>query len=318
MNHTTAFVFDRLNENSLLAAAVAKHYLGVQIYDVEQVARHHFPHENMEFHWVGIQPTDYLAKTIKGKHYCYSPDYTKKLLVNNVYMVNNVRNGNEYMSVVEQVIYETIIPTFDAVDDEIIRLQTAIGNFGGDDTEMQNLVEFNSAKIKELSEQREANVANIQQWIGVGFFMRQFYERETAMYIVHCGFRLIKMVFEFVYYNRPWDNSVVVQVNDDHTLVREGTDEFPSEAESKMKAEYLDAVEKTKHLLSLCAQAEFRSINSKVIATQEINISDHHLYVAKRLIGMAGQIWRTPRMFGKESVWTSNEKESRQKESLAA
>lgn len=101
------FVYDKLNENSLVAAAVLKQYGYMNTVDLGRLDYESYK-KATTFIWLGLQPVQYLAnKYYKHKHVAFIPKCNDRPTCENTV----IYTGN-YESVTEMVIEEILMKMF--------------------------------------------------------------------------------------------------------------------------------------------------------------------------------------------------------------
>lgn len=252
MSNKFIFVFERTNENSLLAAAVLKKFGNLKIMEVEQVDKEIF--EDIEaMYWLGFQPLEFLARKIRCDHIAFIP---KSLETPNA--PNVTINTGDYETITQQIFTEVLMP-----QNDIFQIHDVVRDL----------------------------------WIGYAYRVEQFHKKTPARELtlkgkvhvindftsIQIAYNVIRMAFDYVFHNKPWRDAI-----------------------SAVDHDYMEAVEETKHLLSHFSQTDYSSVQGQIVGSQLINITDYHLYIAKRLVILSGQIFKTSRIIGQRIHFASN------------
>jgi len=137
-------------------------------------------------------------------------------------------------------------------------------------------------------EKNEEKLIDVETIMGYGYLINTFQNKSTTtLQSLAMAFAVIKMAFEYLYYQHPWDLKV------DETAVQ---------------LRYLRAVNETKNLLASGINPNWVLTEGRIVTTRLVNNTDHRWYIIKRLISTCGQIWKVPRVFSDGMFYETNEK----------
>jgi hypothetical protein len=254
---TAVFVFDRLNESSLLAAALLKQYGNATVIEYDQIDKLKYD-RNTHVVWINLQPLALVAKRMQCRHTCFIGNE----IMSENWMTIKLVPGPQYDSVSEQVLNEILFPTFRN------RLALALDK------------EENEVAKATMVEEAGIFTSAMKAWFGVGYLVEKFHTREPNEEEIVKAFAVIRMAHEYLYFGARWNPDVV---RDYYAL--DQTDL------------YKQAVKESKSLLEKNKQTEtalFVGLHGKLITTLYINETSYRWYIMKRLVMTSGQIWKAP------------------------
>lgn len=239
MSNNVWIVYNRLDENSLVAAGVVKRFSRFQIVEYEQVEKASIQNTDTVY-WMGFQPIVELAKVLPGKHIAFLGYSNEKQVHPNI----ELATGN-FDSVTEQVILLVLVPMMDE-----------------------------DAVTRDL----------MIPWIGYGHLVSLFCKPETPHQVVTIGYNIIEMIFNYLYYHKPWKQE-------------------PSFGDNV----YENTVKECKHFMSRHVASSVFLHDGKLKTRQLVNLNDYRWFVIKRLTLLFGQVFAAPRIVGGIVRYETNE-----------
>lgn len=283
-------VFDRMNEGSLMAAAVLKKFGQFQIVHVDKIDKITID-PSQDIHWLGIQPVSMVAfKLSANKHYILKPGCDEKPVARNVFFLADRPAASEeafsvdredekpYVTITEQAFHLLLKPDYMRRIREEKKRQRELE----ETTDFDFMVSHFNEPIPDFPEEMK----HIEPWIGAAYIVEQFQRKETDKETVARGWQILKTAYHHVLFDHPLE---IAEVDDE-----------------VLQKEYLDAVADSKKLIGHLGQTGFAERKGKLTATLTIAVTDHHMYVMKRLINMAGMGWKSPVVLLDELYYNSN------------
>ncbi len=167
---TAVFVYDKLDENSMFAAAILKYYQQLRVVELGMLDQYDFE-TNTEFVWLGFQPTPYLlAKYNDCSHAVYLCSTLEYPVHSSVRMV-----VGDYSTLTDQVI-DLILSRYDQNMDN-----SKVSVLSG------NAFILSTFMRKDLSIPVDST------------------DRENSMFHLATAYRLIHGAFHYLHYNSFWN-----------------------------------------------------------------------------------------------------------------